>query len=120
MVDDGVPGVEVELAGKKQLARLDTGSMGGIGISQAIADTLKFESAPVVIGQARTVSGAFEISRAQLPGDLKIGSIVMENPDVMIVGPIPVVTLGGRILRDFVVTYDQAHDRIRFIRVASD
>ncbi|MHC4989817.1 MAG: aspartyl protease family protein [Planctomycetota bacterium] len=116
MRSDGVPGVEVQLAGQTHLARFDTGSMGPISVSEEIADTLELASEPVVVGKARTVTGAFEISRAKLAGDVRIGGQVVSQPDVVFGGPLRGVNIGGQVLREFVVTYDQAHDRIRLLR----
>lgn len=109
-----VPTFTLELGGAERTARLDTGNMGGLTVSQEIAEALAFRGEPVEIGQARTVSGSFPIRSATLAGSVALGGAVVEDPEVVIV-PLPDVNLGGRFLRDFELTLDQAHGRARFV-----
>ncbi len=116
MEHDGVPGIQVTIGGKAQLARFDTGSMGGISVSQEVAEGLSFTTEPIVVGEARTLSGPFEIKQATLKGDFQIGDHVLENPDITISGPMRGINVGGVVLRDFIVTYDQQNRRVRVVR----
>lgn len=115
----GAPGVDIVLGGRKHHARIDSGNMGGLTVSQRIADDLEFEAEPVQVGEARTVTGAFPISRGTITGDLSIGDLHVEKPEVTIAGPMPGVNLGSHMLQEFVVTFDQAHERIRFQKADS-
>ena len=112
---NNVPGIELSIAGNKHSAHLDTGSMGWISVSDEVADTLKFVDEPVTIGQARTVTGSFDIKRGKLDGNVTIGSNTIHQPFIVIGIPLRTVNIGGFILRDFVVTYDQANQRIRLL-----
>ncbi len=114
MAGDGGPGVEVELGGRRHVARLDTGSMGAISVSEEIADSLTFQAEPEVIGEARTMTGAFSIRRARADGEFRIGRHVRTSPEVVVGGPLLGMNVGGDLLREFVVTYDQRGQRVRF------
>ena len=112
---NNVPGIELSIDGKKYSAHFDTGAMGWISVSDDVAKDLKFIGEPVTIGQARTVTGAFDIKRAKLDGDVMIGSNKIHQPFIVIGIPLQTVNIGGHILRDFVVTYDQDLERIRIV-----
>jgi hypothetical protein len=112
---DPVPEVEVELGGRTLPAVLDTGSMGPVTVPAALAEELPLAGEPVVVGEARTLTGAFEIRMAPLDGALRIGSLTLDRPDVVL-GPGGRTNLGGRVLRDLVMTFDQANGRVRFRR----
>lgn len=115
---NNVPGIELSIAGNKHSAHLDTGAMGWISVSDEVANSLKFVDEPVTIGQARTVTGAFDIKRGKLDGDVTIGSNTIRQPFIVTGIPLQTVNVGGYILRDFVVTYDQANQRIRVLPAA--
>ena len=112
---NNVPGIELSIAGNKHSAHLDTGAMGWISVSNEVAETLKFVDEPVTIGQARTVTGAFDIKRGKLAGDVTIGSNTIHQPFIVTGIPLQTVNVGGYILRDFLVTYDQANQRVRIL-----
>lgn len=115
-----VPTIEVTLAGKKYEAHLDSGSMGGITVSEAISEELPLAGEPRKIGEARTLTGAFPIYLVGLDGDFAFGGHVLEKPDIVIGGPMAGVNIGGRTLKDFVVTFDQVSSRVRFTRPEAD
>jgi membrane-associated protease RseP (regulator of RpoE activity) len=104
-----VAGLDVE-------AHLDSGSMGPLTFPQAVADKLDFTREPTVVGKASTGFNEFEIKEAPLDGDVRIGSHVMEDPTVAIFGMFPTANLGGQVLQNFAITFDQKNGRLRFTR----
>lgn len=116
LLDEPVPAVEIVLAGVSHRAHLDTGSMGPVSVSEEIGATLELASEPVVVGEARTVTGSFSIRQAELDGTLVIGSTVLTNPEVVIGAPLESVNLGGRILGQLEITLDQRNRRVRIVR----
>lgn len=112
------PTVEINLGGQALKANIDTGSMGGITVGQAAADTLTFVSAPTAAGQAQTVSGAFEVRQAQLAGDMTLGGQTFARPTVTVMPHFRVGNLGGDFLRGQVMTLDMANHRVRFVPTA--
>lgn len=112
--DRPVPSVMMTLGGRQVLASIDTGSMGDIGIGQETADALTFVTPPVGAGQARTVSGEFEILQGRIDGDLELGAIRIPRPEVTVIPHFRVANLGGEFLKNFVTTLDMANRRVRF------
>lgn len=113
--EQGIPGITVSILDEEYKARLDTGAMGWISISEEIAEKLQFVSEPEQIGEARTLTGKFPIKRAKLKGDAMIGQHKIQQPFIIIGKPLQGVNLGGFILRNFVVTYDQKNKRVKVL-----
>lgn len=112
--DEPVPTVEIDLGGHTVKAHIDTGSMGGITVGQATADALTFTAPPVAAGQARTVSGAFEVRQGRLAGNMTLGGQTFVQPTISVLPHFRVGNLGGDFLRGQVMTLDLADRRVRF------
>jgi len=116
---ESVPTVTIDLAGQSVSARIDTGSMGAISIDADLAVALPLAGEPRKIGEARTVTGAFAISSVKLGGNAQIGAHVLHQPELVIGVPSPAVNLGGRVLQQFALTFDQRNARLRITRGAA-
>ena len=80
---------------------------------------MKLKAPAKVIGRARTVNSDFEIRGAQLEGDLVIGGHVFHDPQVVfasVLDEINAANVGSRLLREFVLTFDQKNQRVRLYR----
>jgi len=111
--DNSVAEVEIKLGGRAHKAYLDTGAMSWISVSEEIANNMKFVADPVKVGEARTLTGAFPITRGKIKGDLVLGNHVVSQPYVVSGRPLRGVNIGGFVLRDFTITYDQSNRRIK-------
>lgn len=116
MDDETVPTIRVTLGGNAYPAHIDSGSMGPVSVGSDVADALTLQAAPAVAAEARTVAGSFPIRLAQLDGDLTVGALTVHQPELAIGPPGRGVNLGSRVLAEFAITFDQAHDRVRFTR----
>lgn len=110
-----IPQVEVGLDGSMFAAQLDTGAQGGVLIGGKEAEGLPWKGERRTIGQARTVSGPFEIQAGTLDGDLVIGGVRVANPELMIAPPFNGVILGAQFLNRFVISIDQYNGRVRLV-----
>lgn len=117
--EEPVPTVDINLGGRALKAHIDTGSMGGITVGQDTADALTFVAPPVAAGQARTVSGAFDVRQGQLAGDMTLGGQTFARPAVTVMPHFRVGNLGGEFLRGQVMTLDMANHRVRFAPTAT-
>ena len=116
---DGIISFDATIGGRLVEARLDTGSPGDFTISEALAERLPLKASPVVIGKARTINGDFEISQADLDGDIRVGSFVEKNPTLRFLSAIEGDTganVGSGFMRDFVLTLDQNNHVLRYRR----
>ncbi len=112
--EDGIPSVPIEVAGTSFRAHLDSGSTGFVGLPLDAAKSLPLESAPAVVGRARTASGDYAVSEARLKGSVRVGTIEIENPKLRFVD-LPQANLGFDLLRSLVVTIDRKNARVRLV-----
>lgn len=117
--DPKVPTVRVRLGDEVLSLHLDTGSPGTITLPDRYAETLPLASKPVVVGTARLASRSLEIRSARMDGRATLGKHSLDNPQIDFIG-LPVGNLGMGLMRDFVITLDQRHDRIRIVRGAPE
>lgn len=112
--------LEIEVAGRKGRAILDTQGAGTFNTTPENAAGVPFEAAPIVTG---TVSGpgigVQETRTARVAGDIRVGDIVFQRPLVSLV-PMPPGyptgwNMGGPSLREFTLTLDQ---RSRVVQLA--
>lgn len=115
-LDNGVPTITIVIDGTPHEAYVDSGSMGPLSIAEAVGDTLTFTGEPQIAGQARTVSGVFDIKSATLDGNAKIGEHTIEQPPIITGAPLRGVNIGGQILQQFTATFDQQNKRAKFVR----
>jgi Aspartyl protease len=113
----GVAQVELGVGDKKIKARLDSGNaIGAFVFPSAFAEKLAFAGEPRVVGRARSASGEMEIKQVQLKDVIRLGR--HEFPDATIVYPAlgEIGNVGVKTLNQFVITFDQQHERVRLTR----
>jgi hypothetical protein len=111
--DAPLPTVPTSVAGVSVDCVLDTGSPGGLTLPSAYVDSLPLKSRPVEVARARTIDAEFDVLGAPLEGDLLIGRHRLEHPEVRFSHIHRHGELGQIILREFVVTFDSSHRRVR-------
>ena len=115
--DTGIATVDLSVADKKIKARLDTGNaIGAFVFPTSFAEKLNFAGEPRVVGRARSATGETEIKQVQLKDVIKLGR--HEFPDATIVYPAlgDIGNIGLKTLSQFVITFDQKNERVRFSR----
>jgi len=112
----GVPGIEIDVEGRKVKAHLDTGNLAGeFMIPESIVPDLKLKGEPEVVGRARTVTSEIEIKRAQLDGSITFGGITFKDPQITFPA-LRDANVGSRALKGLVITFDQKNKRMRIVR----
>ncbi len=114
--DRGVPNIEIDVAGHKVSTDIDSGSPALVSIPLPLAKSLPLASEPQVVGHGRTVGNEFDIYSAPMKGDVHVGAITLTDPHLDFVDLFPVANLGFRFLKDYVVTFDPANHRVRFVK----
>ena len=114
--EHGVPTVDVDVAGHKVSAHIDSGSPAEVTMPLSMAKSLELAEEPRVVGHARTVSNEFDVYAAPLKGDIHVGDIVLTNPRLDFVEIFPIGNLGSRFLKNLVVTFDPKNKKVRFVR----
>lgn len=85
----------------------------GLALPAAREGQLKVTGEPVVVGRGRTISGEFELRGAQLTEDVQIGGYRIQTPFVVFHPSFPVGNVGGQVLRQLAVTFDQRNGLLR-------
>jgi len=106
-----LPAITIDVAGIPAVAHLDSGSTLGLGLGRGLMRKLKLKSAPVVIGQARSVSGVQDLYSAQIDGDVTIGPVVLHDPQVSFAGDGEGANVGYDIIRQLTLVMDPAGQR---------
>jgi aspartyl protease len=115
--EHGVPLIELNVGSTKINAHLDSGNMiGAFVLPTSFVEKLTPTSKPIVVGKARSASGEMEIKQVQINEMVRLGR--HEFPDATITFPAlsDIGNVGAKILSQFVVTFDQQHQRVRLTR----
>jgi len=116
---DGNPYTEVSFGTLKLKAMIDSGNIRGIDMPASAVRQLPLASYPRSVGRGGSVSGSFDLREVQLRDPLRIGRHTIPQPTVTFTNAYEEVNLGSSLLRSFVVTFDQAHGRVRLARPRS-
>ena len=109
---DGVPVVDLVVGTETVPAVVDSRG-SGLALPAARAERMKLLGDPVVIGRGRTISGEFEVRGAQLAEDVLLGGYRLRQPFVTLHPSFPIGNVGGLVLRQLVVTFDQRSKLLR-------
>jgi CubicO group peptidase (beta-lactamase class C family) len=106
----GVPQIDLDAAGVKLNADVDTGSPALLNAPPSA--NLPFTGEARVVGHARTANNEFDIKAAELNGDVRVAGWSQSHPMVDVVDFFPMANLGSRFLRQYVVTFDTLNKRM--------
>jgi hypothetical protein len=113
----GIPLLELTVGNTKINAHLDSGNgIGAFVFPTAFVEKLTQASEPKVVGRARSASGEMEIKQVQIKEVVRLGR--HEFPDATVTYPAlsDIGNVGVKTLNQFVVTFDQQHERVRLTR----
>lgn len=98
---------KVNLLGKEVLAHFDCGSPGFITIPLEWKSLYKLKYEPVFFAKGRTPGGEFEVYRSQLDGEIKIGSLTLNDPEIsLFTGGFNAVNFGFQFFKKYKITID--------------
>lgn len=113
----GHPAVDITIGRERVRAEIDSGNMGdGFLFPGALVEKLSLATGPVDAGTASTVTQEFGVKEAQLRANVRLGQFAFTQPRISFPAPFPFANIGSRILNQFAITFDQKHDRVRFVR----
>ena len=107
------PLIPIDLDGQTLVALVDSGSDGGLHLNPVGLNT-RFLHGPVPGGVLATLSGERSQELGRLNGLLKVGAYSLPNPVIDLTDELS--SIGGSILRNFVVTFDQQRGEVTFFR----
>lgn len=114
-----LPWIAVELGGSPCAVILDTGSQSALCVPAAREPSLRFRAPPAAVGMHGTLAGVVPDRSGRLDGSLAWGRHRIADPVVSLT-PGEYGLAGVRLLGEFRVTFDFAHERVRFERSGSE
>jgi hypothetical protein len=98
--------VPVTIGEVSTLGNLDTGAGVTLALPLSLYDQVA--TGPIeAAGRARLTNNVIENGRAILPGPVRIGDVALSNVDVRVVDRIPELVVGGQVLQNYVLAFDQ-------------
>jgi len=113
---EGIVELPVKVGGHPFRAHLDTGSGDFCIVPAAETTHVHFAGPLQIVGMARTVNSSFTMSGGTLDGAVEIADQTYDNPFLSVQGIMPRVNVGGRLLQDYAVTFDQRSLLVKFDR----
>ena len=114
---DGLPTVKLTVADVTFDAHIDSGAPSKLSLPENMREKFSYVEKPVVVGHGRTVNSEFKVWRGTLDGRVKLGTLVLNNPDLHFVSMLDstgFANIGTAFLRNFVITLDHRNGLIRF------
>jgi hypothetical protein len=116
-----LPEVTMTIAGKEVTLHLDSGAPGGITLPFEYAPQLPLVAEPVVVGRGRRVDQEVVILAGKLKGQVKLGSHVLDDPELRFQKVANARgQVGNGLLRQFTVTLDSKNRRMQFEPAGSE
>jgi hypothetical protein len=114
-----IPVVELRVGDQRINAHIDSGNaIGGFVLPTALAEKMTFANSPVVLGKARTVSSDIDIKEVRLKENIYLGRSEFKEPLIVYPAISSEANIGSKVLREFVLTFDQKNKRLRLERHA--
>jgi hypothetical protein len=109
-----LPEISIVVGGRTIPAYVDSGSVSGFTLPKRLALELGLESEPRIVGRGRAIDGEFDVWASRLRDPIRLGGHEYRSPEVRLNDRFTVANIGHGVLRDFAVTIDRAHHRMRF------
>ena len=115
-LDRGSAHIPVEIGGVALEASIDSGNMGGVLLPLSLSNKVPLRAPLQRAGRVASALNEFDLFRAELDGDLRIGEITISRPTLFFSDLVQAPNLGRGVIRSFAVTFDQPHVRVEFRR----
>ena len=115
--EQNTPLIPIQLGNESFIALIDSGSDAALSLNTVgLHPTFQFGPKPGTL--AATLAGDRLLMTGRLAQTLTIGAYVIENPVVDLTDELS--SIGGGLLRDFAVTFDQRRNQATFFRPTYD
>jgi hypothetical protein len=111
------PVIHVGLGTRSLVALIDSGSDGSFSLNPVGIEP-QFLAGPRSGAMVTTLAGDHTQEIGRIADTLAIGGYVMPQPIVELTDELS--SIGGEVLKNFTVTFDQEHDRVTFYRQSRD
>jgi len=102
---EGLPATRIEVAGIAVSAHLDSGNDSALILPRALLGRLALRAPAAIVGRARSASGEQDVYGARLRGDVRIGPVVLHDPNVTFADG-PNANVGLPVIRRLTILLD--------------
>lgn len=106
-----LPSIEIDVAGVKTVAHLDTGSGRGLMLPLALAKQVKLKEPLKPTRSARAAGGEHPAFISRIDGVVTIGPLTLTDPTVVAVDGFPHANVGFSILKEMTLVLDPGEQR---------
>ncbi|WDE01200.1 retropepsin-like aspartic protease [Thalassomonas actiniarum] len=100
------PSFDVNIDGQVFKGHLDTGSPSSITLPLALKDKFEYQKKPKVTGKARMPGRELAIWSGKLKGDVTIGQVRLNSPEVKFLDGIPGINIGSSFIKAHKISVD--------------
>jgi hypothetical protein len=115
-LEHGSAHIPVEIGGIVLEASIDSGNTGGMLLPLSWSNHVPLRAPLQRAGKVASALNEFDLYRAELDGDLRIGDIAISRPLLFFSDFVQAPNVGRGVIRSFAVTFDQPHLRVQFSR----
>lgn len=110
----------INIAGNKLEAHLDSGNPANIDIPFSLKDKLQFIKEPVEDGMIRTSLASHKRWKAKLKGNIVIGNLVYKSPEVNLIEGFEFVNLGFQFFNQSIIKIDRSNNLLKIEKSTSN
>ena len=115
-IENRIPIVELAIGRIHVPAHVDSGNfVAGFILPAEIVEQLQLQSEAITVGGARSVTNRIQLKQVQLRDTIRLGGFEYPQPTIAFPA-LSDTNLGFKVLRDFVLTFDQNNRRMKLQR----
>jgi hypothetical protein len=108
---NGLPALDIDVAGISLHAHLDSGADSDLTLPKSLIGKVPLKTPVQVIGMAGSVSGQQEVYGGQIDGAVRIGPLLLKDPQVAFIGLAGQANVGYKLLRHLTLVMDPKGQR---------
>jgi hypothetical protein len=115
-LENRIPIVELAIGRIHVPAHVDSGNfVAGFILPEEIVEQLQLQSEAITVGGARSVTNRIQLKQVQLRDTIRLGGFEYPQPTIAFPA-LSDTNLGFKILREFIITFDQKNRRMKLQR----
>jgi hypothetical protein len=115
-IENRIPVIELAIGRIHVPAHIDSGNfVAGFILPEEVVEQLQLQSEAMTVGGARSVTNRIQLKQVQLRDTIRLGGFQYPQPTIAFPA-LSETNIGFKVLRDFVLTFDQHNRRMKLQR----